>query len=144
MVSNLLEQICSDFRLLSFYYLPSYYVAAIYLSKAHKKYSSNRAQFPHSQVLRAQIPKKKKKTEWAPYLLLWQDGSFSRNKKYLENVIERKNFRPIISRHIILSSPQNIANYKAPRIAARFCYHYSKTNRNLPSVMQEPITPQHV
>ena len=60
-VSNLLEQISSDFRLLSFYQLPSYYVAAIYLSKAHKKYSSNRAQFPHSQVLRAQIPKKKKK-----------------------------------------------------------------------------------
>ena len=48
MVSNLLEQISSDFRLLSFYYLPSYYVAAIYLSKAHKKYSSNRAQFRHS------------------------------------------------------------------------------------------------
>ena len=31
----------------------------------------------------------------------------------------------------------NTANYKAPCIAARFCYHYSKTNRNLPSVMQK-------
>ena len=25
-----------------------------------------------------------------------------------------------------------------PRIAARFCHHYSETNRNLPSVMQKP------
>ena len=40
--------------------------------------------------------------------------------------------------HAILPSSQNKANYKAPRIAARFCYHYSKTNRNLPSVMQKP------
>ena len=46
--------------------------------------------------------------------------------------------------NIILLSSQNTANYKAPRIATRFYYHYSKTNRNLPSVMQEPITPQHV
>ena len=39
-VSNLLEQISSDFRVLSFYYLSFYYVADIYLSKAHKKYGS--------------------------------------------------------------------------------------------------------
>ena len=55
--------------------------------------------------------------------------------------VERENSRPITSWHVILPSPQNIANYKAPRIAARFCYHYLETNRNLPSVMQKPITP---
>ena len=58
--------------------------------------------------------------------------------------VERENSRPITSWHVILPSPQNTANYKAPRIAARFCYHYLETNRNLPSVMQKPITPQHV
>ena len=51
--------------------------------------------------------------------------------------VERENSRPIISWHIILSNPQKITNYKVPRIVARFCYHYSKTNRNLPSVMQK-------
>ena len=50
---------------------------------------------------------------------------------------EKENFRPITSWHVTLSSPQNTTNYKAPRIATRFCYHYSKTNRNLPSVMQK-------
>ena len=55
--------------------------------------------------------------------------------------VERKNSRPITSWHVTLPSPQDTANYKAPRIATRFCYHYSETNRNLPSVMQEPITP---
>ena len=44
--------------------------------------------------------------------------------------------------HIILPSSQNTTNYKAPRIVARFYYHYSKTNRNFPSVMQNPITHQ--
>ena len=44
--------------------------------------------------------------------------------------VERENSRPIISWHIILPSPQNTANYKVPRIAARFCYHYLETNRN--------------
>ena len=50
--------------------------------------------------------------------------------------VERENSRPITSWHIVLSSPQNIANYKAPRTAARFCYHYLETNRNLPSVIE--------
>ena len=52
--------------------------------------------------------------------------------------VERENSWPIISWHVILPSPQNTANYKAPRIVTRFCYHYSETNRNLPSVMQKP------
>ena len=39
-----------------------------------------------SWVLRAQIPKIKK-TEWAPYQFLRQDGSMSRNQKCLVNVI---------------------------------------------------------
>ena len=34
--------------------------------------------------------------------------------------VERENFRPITSWHIILPSPQNTANYKEPRIVARF------------------------
>ena len=34
--------------------------------------------------------------------------------------VERENFRPITSWHIILPSSQNIANYKEPRIVARF------------------------
>ena len=58
--------------------------------------------------------------------------------------VERENSRLITSWHVTLPSPQDTTNYKAPHIAARFCYHYSETNRNLPSVMQEPITPQHV
>ena len=58
--------------------------------------------------------------------------------------VERENSRPITSWHIILPSPQNIANYKVPRVTTRFCYHYSETNRNLLSVMQEPIMHQHV
>ena len=52
--------------------------------------------------------------------------------------VKRENSRPITSWHVTLPSPQNTANYKAPRIAARFCYHYLETNRNLPSVMQKP------
>ena len=56
--------------------------------------------------------------------------------------VEKKNFWPITSWHIILPSPQNTANYKAPRTATRFCYHYSKANGNLLSVMQKPITHQ--
>ena len=63
-----------------------FFLFTIYLSKAHKKYSSNRAQVSYSWVLRAKIPKIKK-TEWTPYLLLWQDGSLSRNQKYLVKVI---------------------------------------------------------
>ena len=51
--------------------------------------------------------------------------------------VEKENSRPITSWHVTLLSPQNTANYKVPRIATRFCYHYSKTNRNLPSVMQK-------
>ena len=58
--------------------------------------------------------------------------------------VERENSWPIISWHIILPSPQNTTNYKVPRIAARFCYHYLETNRNLPSVMQKSITHQRV
>ena len=71
-----------------------------------------------------------------PKLCVWTslEGAF----------VERENSRPITSWHIILLSPQNTSNYKAPRIATRFYYHYSETNRNLPSVMQKPITPQHV
>ena len=49
--------------------------------------------------------------------------------------IERENSQPITSWHIILYL-QNIANYKAPLIATRFCYYYSKTNWNLPSVVE--------
>ena len=56
--------------------------------------------------------------------------------------VEKENFRPITSWHVTLPSPQDAANYKVPRIATRFCYHYSETNRNLPSVMQKPITHQ--
>ena len=52
--------------------------------------------------------------------------------------VKRENSRPITSWHVTLPSPQNTANYKAPHIAARFCYHYLETNRNLPSVMQKP------
>ena len=51
--------------------------------------------------------------------------------------VEKENFRPITSWHVTLPSPQDAANYKVPRIATRFCYHYSETNRNLPSVMQK-------
>ena len=51
--------------------------------------------------------------------------------------VERENSRPITSWHVTLSSPQNTANYKVPCIAVRFCYHYSKANENLPSVMQK-------
>ena len=46
--------------------------------------------------------------------------------------VEGENSRPITSWHVTLPSPQDTANYKAPRITARFCYHYSETNRNLP------------
>ena len=53
-------------------------------------------------------------------------------------VVKRENSWPITSWHFILLSPQNTANYKAPRIAVRFCYHYSEINKNLPSVMQKP------
>ena len=56
--------------------------------------------------------------------------------------VERENFRPITSWHVILPSPQNTANYKALRTATRFCYYYSEANRNLSSVMQKPITHQ--
>ena len=51
--------------------------------------------------------------------------------------VEKENSRPITSWHVTLPSPQNTVNYKVPRIATRFCYHYSETNRNLPSVMQK-------
>ena len=56
----------------------------------------------------------------------------------LNKVVERENSWPVTSWHFILLSPQNAANYKAPCITARFCYHYSETNKNLPSVMQKP------
>ena len=64
-----------------------------------------------------------------PKLCVWTslEGAF----------VERENSWPITSWHVILPSPQNTANYKAPHIATRFCYHYSETNRNLPSVMQK-------
>ena len=52
-------------------------------------------------------------------------------------IVERENSRLIISWHVTLPSPQNTANYKTPRIVARFCYHYLETNRNLPNVMQK-------
>ena len=61
-----------------------------------------------------------------------------------EAFVERENSRPITSWHVTLPSPQDTANYKAPRIATRFCYHYLETNRNLPSIMQKPITHQHM
>ena len=53
------------------------------------------------------------------------------------NSVERENSQPITSLYVILPSLPNTANYKVPRIAARFCYHYSETNKNLPSVMQK-------
>ena len=56
--------------------------------------------------------------------------------------VERENSRPITSGHVTLPSPQNTTNYRAPCIATRFCYNYSEANRNLPSVMQKPITHQ--
>ena len=62
-VSNLLEQISSDFRVLSFYYLSFYYVADIYLSKAHKKYGSNRAQVSYS-IMGFKGPNSKNKKDW--------------------------------------------------------------------------------
>ena len=52
-------------------------------------------------------------------------------------IVEKKNSRPITNWHVTLPSPQNTVNYKVPRIATRFCYHYSETNINLPSVMQK-------
>ena len=58
--------------------------------------------------------------------------------------VEKENSRPITSWHVTLLSPQNTANYKVSCIATRFCYHYSKTNKNLLSVMQMPITHQHM
>ena len=61
-----------------------------------------------------------------------------------EAFVERENSRPITNWHVTLPSPQDTANYKAPRIATRFCYHYLETNRNLPSIMQKPITHQHM
>ena len=53
-----------------------------------------------------------------------------------EDVVEKENSQPITSWHIILPNQQNATNYKAPRTTTRFCYHYSKTNRNLPSVIE--------
>ena len=58
--------------------------------------------------------------------------------------VKKENSRPITNWHVTLLSPQNTANYKVSRIATRFCYHYSKTNKNLLSVMQMPITHQHM
>ena len=59
------------------------------------------------------------------------------SKELLKYIVERENFWPITSWHVILPSPQNTANYKMPCIAARFCYHYLEINRNFPSVMQK-------
>ena len=47
-------------------------------------------------------------------------------RKQFDASVERENSRPITSWHVILPSPQDTANYKAPRIAARFCYNYSE------------------
>ena len=58
-------------------------------------------------------------------------------KKVTNTVVERENSRPITSWHVTLPSSQDITNYKVPRIATRFCYYYSETNRNLSSVMQK-------
>ena len=52
-------------------------------------------------------------------------------------IVERENSWPITSWHVTLPSSQDITNYKVPRIATRFCYYYSETNRNLPNVMQK-------
>ena len=76
-------------------------------------------------------------------LYFWGSSDNSTIMKYfVVPIVERENSRPITSWHVTLSSPQNTANYRAPCIAARFCYHYLEANRNLPSVMQEPITHQ--
>jgi len=58
------------------------------------------------------------------------------NKDLNAHTVERENSRPISSEHNILSSPQNTTSYKAPRTVARFCCHYSETNKNLPSVIE--------
>ena len=57
------------------------------------------------------------------------------SKSKSKHIVERENSRPITSWYIKLPSPQNTVNYKASRIATRFCYHYSETNKNLPSGM---------
>ena len=54
----------------------------------------------------------------------------------MDILAERVNFRPIISWHIILLGPQRMVNYKAPCTATSFYYHYSETNRDLPSVLE--------
>ena len=61
---------------------------------------------------------------------------FNLVKIYENNGVKRENSQPITSWHIILPSPQNIANNKAPRTATKFCYHYSETSRKLPSVIK--------
>ena len=98
---------------------------------------------PSTTSLKVSSEKKKKKSifETHSHTALQKLGAWTS----LEGAfVEGKNSRPIISWHVTLPSPQDTANYKAPRIIARFCYHYLETNRNLPSVMQELITPQHV
>ena len=78
------------------------------------------------------------KTFEACHWHLWQHMT----KKLRKVLVERENSQPITSWHVTLPSPQNTANYKASRTAARFYYYYSEANRNLPSVMQKPITHQ--
>ena len=66
------------------------------------------------------------------FCIIWKFPPF-----FFMDIIERENSRPITNWHVTLPSPQDIANYKTPRIATRLCYHYLETNRNLPSVMQK-------
>ena len=51
-------------------------------------------------------------------------------------LVERENSQPITGWHIILPSPQCMANYKASCTATSFHYHHSETKRGLPSVIE--------
>ena len=74
---------------------------------------------------------------WSPHLiyLLWTIYIYI-YIYMLQDTVKRENSRPIISWHTILQSSQSTTNYKVPRTTTRFCYHYSKTNRNLPSIIE--------
>ena len=50
--------------------------------------------------------------------------------------VERENSQPIISWHIILPSPQSIANYKVQRTTTSFYHHHSETSKILPGVIE--------
>ena len=59
-----------------------------------------------------------------------------------EAFVEKENSQPITSWHVTLLGPQNTVNYKVPRIAVRVLLSLLRSQGNLPSVMQKPITHQ--